>query len=179
MSSGPFHAIGAGLSLLPPVMLLHLFLAYPSGRLGRRFDRFIVGSGYAVVLGVGLVRLLFDGAGLDGGANAVVNAQRVAIVVLAVGALGALISRKRTSARSLRSSRELLVACFAFALIGLGVGIVMTAVDAPGTYLARWVAFGLVGTAPVVLLFGHLRAGLARSAVGDFFVDLEVGSRTF
>ena len=171
-SAGPVQAIGDGLSLLPPVMLLHLFLAYPSGRLERRFDRFIVVSGYAVVFGIGLARLLLEGAGLDGGSNGVVNAQRAAIVVLAFGALGALISRRRSSARPFRSSRELLVVCFALALVGLGVGIVMTAVDAPGTYLARWVAFGLVGTAPVLLLFGHLRAGLARSAVGDLFVEL-------
>ena len=36
----------------------------------------------------------------------------------------------------------------------------------------RWVAFGLVGIAPVLLLSGHLRARLARSAVGGLFVDL-------
>jgi len=171
-STGPVQAIGDGLSLLPPVMLLHLFLAYPSGQLKRRFDRFLVVSGYAAVFGIGLIRLLLEGAGLDSGSSGVVNAQRAAIVVLAFGALGALISRRRSSARRFRVSRELLVACFALALVGLGVGIVMTAVDAPGTYVARWVAFGLVGTAPVLLLFGHLRAGLARSAVGDLFIEL-------
>ena len=172
VSTGPIQAIGDGLSLLPPVMLLHLFLAFPSGQLKHRFDRFLVVSGYAAVFGIGLVRLLLEGAGFDSGASGVVNAQRAAIVVLAFGALGALISRRRSSARRFRTSRELLVACFALTLVGLGVGIVMTAVDAPGTYLARWVAFGLVGTAPVLLLFGHLRAGLARSAVGDLFIEL-------
>ena len=171
-NSEPLQTIGEGLLLLPPVLFLHVFLAYPSGRLDRRTDRFVVAAGYTIVFGFDLVRLSLAGAGQDAAATMALSAQRASIAVLALVALGALVSRRRSSGRPFRPSRELLVACFALALVGLGVGIVMTAVDAPGTYVIRWLAFGLVGTAPVLLLIGHLRAGLARSAVGDFFVDL-------
>jgi signal transduction histidine kinase len=171
-NAGPLETIGEGLLLLPPVLFIHVFLAYPTGRLERRFDRSLVAAGYTAVVGFDLVRVLLVSAGRDGGADFAKNAQRAAIAAIAIGALGALVLRRRSSGRPFRLSRELLVACFGLALVGLGVGIVMLALGAPGTDLVRWVAFGLVGTASVLLLIGYLRAGLARSAVGDFFVDL-------
>ena len=166
------QTIGEGLLLLQPVLFLHVFLAYPTGCLERRLDRSLVAAGYAAVFGLDLVRALLESAGRHGGADFAKNAQRAAIAAIALGALGALVSRRRSSGRPFRLSLEPLVACFALALVGLGVGIVMLALGAPGTDLVRWIAFGLVGTAPVLLLIGHLRAGLARTAVGDFFVDL-------
>ena len=166
------HTIGEGLRLLPPVLFLHVFLAYPSGRLVRKLDRSLVIAGYAAVFSFDVVRGLLESTGQDAGANGARAAQRVAVVVVVLGALGALIWRRRSSGRNRRRSPELLAACFGLALVGLAVGIVMLTLGAPGTDLFRWVAFGLVGTAPVLLLIGHLRAGLARSALGDFFVDL-------
>jgi signal transduction histidine kinase len=161
---------GEGLRLLPAVVFLHVFLAYPSGRLSRRFDRLVVLSGYAVVFGLDLVRLGLELGGADGAA--VVQAQRAGVALVGLAAVGALISRRRTSGRPLRLSPELLVVCFALALVGLVAGTLMLSVGAPGTYPVRWVAFGLVGVAPVLLLVGHLRARLARSAVGELFVEL-------
>lgn len=166
------QTIGQGLLLLPPVLFLHVFLAYPSGRLVRRLDRYLVMAGYTAVFGLDLLRALLESAGLETAATGARAAQRVAVAVVVLGGLGVLVWRRRTSRRKSRHSPELLAACFALALVGLGAGIVMLTVGAPGTDVARWIAFGLVGTAPVLLLVGHLRAGLARSAVGDFFVDL-------
>ena len=164
--------IGEALRLLPPVLFLHVFLAYPSGRLERTRDRFVVIAGYAAVLGFDLARALFASAGQEGGADLATHAQRVSIAAVALGALVALVSRGRPSHRQVRPGLQPLVVCFALAFVGLGVGILMLVFDAPGTDVVRWIAFGLVGTASVLLLIGHLRAGLARSAVGDFFVDL-------
>ena len=110
--------------------------------------------------------------GLDSGANGARAAQRVTVAVVVLGGLGALVWRRRKSARIGRHSRELLAACFGLALIGLGAGMVMLTLGAPGTDVARVIAFGLVGIAPILFLIGHLRARLARSAVGDLFVDL-------
>src|SRR6266540_3639740 len=36
------HTIGQTLNLLPPILFLHVFLAFPSGRLERPFERAIV-----------------------------------------------------------------------------------------------------------------------------------------
>jgi signal transduction histidine kinase len=164
------RVVGEGLRILPAVIFLHVFLAYPSGRLSRRFDRLVVVSGYSVVFGLDLVRVVLDLAGADGAAA--VRAQRAAVAVVGLAAIGALISRRRASGRPLRRSLELLVVCFALALVGVVAGTLMLSVGAPGTHAVRWVAFGLVGIAPLLLLIGHLRARLARSAVGDLFVEL-------
>ena len=164
--------IGEGLLLLPPVLFLHVFLAYPSGRLVRKLDRSLVLVGYTAVFGFDLLRALLESTGQDAAANGARAAQRVTVAVVVLGGLGALVWRKRTSARKGRHSPELLAACFGLALVGLGAGIVMLTLGAPGTDVARVDCLWAVGTAPVLLLIGHLRAGLARSAVGDFFVDL-------
>lgn len=164
------RVVGEGLRLLPAVIFLHVFLAYPSGRLSSRFDRLVVVSGYSIVFGLDLLRVVLDLAGADGAA--VVQVQRAAVAVVGLAAVGALISRRRASGRPLRLSLELLVVCFALALVGLVAGTLMLSVGAPGTFPVRWVAFGLVGIAPLLLLVGHLRARLARSAVGDLFVEL-------
>ena len=168
--SAALRAFGEGLLLLPAVLFLHVFLAYPTGRLVRPFERLVVISGYSVVLGLDLVRLLFEVTGRDG--DVVVLVQRAAVALVALGAVGALISRRRASGRPIRLSLELLVVCFGLALVALVAGTVMLSVEAPGRHEVRWVAFALVGIAPVLLLAGHLRARLARSAVGDLFVEL-------
>ncbi len=168
--SAALRAFGEGLLLLPAVLFLHVFLAYPTGRLVRPFERLVVVSGYSVVLGLDLLRSLFEVRGRDG--DVVVLVQRAAVALVALAAVGALISRRRASGRSIRLSLELLVVCFALALVALVAGTVMVSVEAPGRHEVRWVAFALVGIAPVLLLAGHLRARLARSAVGDLFVEL-------
>ena len=169
-SSVVLSALGEGLLLLPAVLFLHVFLAYPSGKLTRRFDRLVVVSGYSVVVGLDLLRLLVEAVGRDGAA--VVQAQRAAVATVALGAVSALISRRRASGRPLRGSLDLLVVCFGLALLALVAGTVMLSLGAPGRHEMRWAAFALVGIAPVLLLAGHLRARLARSAVGDLFLEL-------
>ena len=47
----------------PPFVFIHVFLAYPSGRLVRPFDRIVVITGYSVYFGLDLVRLLCRGDG--------------------------------------------------------------------------------------------------------------------
>lgn len=166
------HAVGEALALLPLVLFLHVFLAYPSGRLERRPERVIVGTAYAAIIVFDLARALLEVAGRESGANAAMNLQRAVIVVVALGAFVVLASRRRSSGRPLRGSRELLVVSFGLALVALASGLAMKALGAPGTEVFRVVAFGLVGVAPVVLLLGFLRARLARSALGDLFLEL-------
>jgi signal transduction histidine kinase len=166
----PLHVLGEGLLLLPAVLFIHVFLAYPSGRLVRRFERLVVVSGYVVVFGLDLLRLVLEASGRDGAV--VVQAQRIGVAIVALAAVAALISRRRASGRPVRGSFELLVFCFGLALVALVTGTLMLSLGAPGRHEVRWVAFALVGIAPVLLLAGHLRAKLARSAVGDLFVEL-------
>ena len=50
-SDVPF-TIGQALDLLPPVLFLHVFLAYPSGRLRGRFERALIVTAYATAIGL-------------------------------------------------------------------------------------------------------------------------------
>lgn len=164
------QVIGESLLLLPPLVFIHVFLAYPSGRLVRPFDRLVVITGYAVYLCLDLVRLLCEVTGRNG--DLVLTAQRAAIGVVGLAAVVALLARRRASGRPIRLSLEFLVACFSLALVTLVAATIMLSLGAPGMSEVRWVAFALLGMAPVLLLAGHLRARLARSAVADLFVEL-------
>jgi signal transduction histidine kinase len=168
--SAVLQVVGESILLLPPLVFIHVFLAYPSGRLVRRFDRLLVITAYSVFLVLDLARLLCGVTGRGG--DIALGAQRVAIGVVALAAVVALVLRRRASGRPIRLSLEVLVACFSLALVTLVAATMMVAVGAPGKHEARWVAFALVGIAPVLLLAGHLRARLARSAVADLFVEL-------
>ena len=57
--------IGELLDFLQPVLFIHVFLAYPSGRLRSKLERVFVATAYAAALGLQLVQLLLD----DGGAQ--------------------------------------------------------------------------------------------------------------
>ena len=84
------QVIGESLLLLPPLVFIHVFLAYPSGRLVRRFDRIVVITGYSVFLALDLVRLLCEVAGLTGdiarGAHADSGREPARFIVTTSGA---------------------------------------------------------------------------------------------
>jgi signal transduction histidine kinase len=163
---------GEALLLLPLVLFLHVFLAYPSGRLERMAEQALVVTAYSAIFGFDLIRALLEVSDRDGAAAVALGAQRATIFVIALGAFGVLISRRRSSGRPLRFSIELLVGSFALALVGLAVGLIMKGLGAPGADIVRWIAFGLVGFAPMLLLVGFLRARLARSSLGELFLEL-------
>ena len=52
------HSIGHLFDMVPAAMFLHLFLAFPTGRLTRRAERWIVGSCYAVTLVLQLIKIM-------------------------------------------------------------------------------------------------------------------------
>ena len=175
------HTIGVALRLLPVVLFLHVFLAYPSGRLERRFERVLVAAAYSAVLGFSLLGLILGGSEGDslitvvsqpGAADVVLGAQRVAIAALALTGFGVLVARMRFAERPLRRSPQLLVSSFVLALVTVSLGILVMTFHGPASEQFRWVAFGLIGVAPLLFLIGLLRARLARSAVGDLFVEL-------
>ena len=60
----PF-TIGQAVDLVPAVLFLHVFLAFPTGRLERRLERVIVALGYVTAFGLELVGMLLGGFGPD------------------------------------------------------------------------------------------------------------------
>jgi signal transduction histidine kinase len=172
----------------------HSTLAYPSGRVTDRAERALVVAGYATVLILPPLTLLFyDGTqpliGFDpllrdslinvtGNADVVEVLQKTQIVLFD-GVLGlifiALVGRRlwRATPRARRILAPLLLAAIAIALRAV-FECVFTFVDRPFAYdyLFWWQIAAFIAL-PLALMAGLLRARLARTAVGDLVVELE------
>src|SRR5918995_4627259 len=97
------RTIGLTFDFLPPIFFLHVFLAFPSGRLERPIERVIVGAAYVTGIGLGFVRMLLGGFEPDGMfqltsapsvADAVLRVQLVTSAALAVAGIGVLVARR-------------------------------------------------------------------------------------
>jgi signal transduction histidine kinase len=175
------RTIGQTLDFLPPILFLHVFLAFPSGRLERPLERVVVAAAYLTGIGLGFVRMLLGGFGPDGMfrlttepgvADVVLRLQLVTSAALAVAGLGVLIARRRDTGRPLRRSLALLHDSFALALVMIAVLALRHALGISGFETIQRITFFVVGLAPLAFLVGLLQARLARSAVGDLFVEL-------
>ena len=169
--------IGEICRTLPIVLFVHVFLAYPSGTLERPFERALIVFGYAAIIGSSVVALLL---GLEDRqlleivnrpdeARIVHTLGRAAVVLFALGAFVVLVQRVRGSGRTHRS---LLLAFFALVFVSLALGLVTRIAGWHESVPIKWVAFSLIGIAPILFLAGFLRARLARSAIADFFIEL-------
>ena len=181
----PF-TVGQAFDLLPIAIFLHVFLAFPTGRLRSRPERMVVGFGYLVAVGLQLVGLLLGGFGPDN-VIAVVSApdaaqrlfdfQLLALAGACLGGLAVLVARKRREPRMRRRSAQLLVDLFAVVLV-MCAALLLMGLFWPGEGFL-WVqraTFFMIGLAPIVFLAGLLDARLARSAVEGLLVDLGAGT---
>ena len=58
-SSQPLlYSVGHLLDMVPAAVFLHTFLAFPTGRLSGRWERVLVGSAYAITLGLQVVKVV-------------------------------------------------------------------------------------------------------------------------
>ena len=184
-----FFALGS----LGYAFVAHSVLAYPSGHVLDRYERALVKVGYAVVFGFPLAVLLFyDGTWalnefptpresllIVTGDEGVVEALQRAFVVVFYGVLATLliafIIRRLVNAtpRARRMLAPLLVAAVAVALRAV-FECVFTFVDRPLAYeyLFWWQILAFIAL-PIALLWGLLRARLARVHVGELVVHLE------
>ena len=178
---GTAFTIGQAVDLLPAVLFLHVFLAFPSGRLERRFERVLVVAGYFMAFGLQLVGILLGGFGPDNVlaivsepdvAEMLLRVQLVGVSALLLIGVGVLVARRRGSGRPLRRSAELLVDCFALGLVMLAVLFLSGAFDGPAFETIRRATFVVIGLAPLAFLIGLFNARLARSAVGDLLLEL-------
>jgi signal transduction histidine kinase len=173
--------LGQALDLLPPVLFLHIFLAFPDGRLRGRSERILVAAAYGIAIGLELVRMYFGEFGprnlLEFDANPAVAdvVQKVQLTTVSVFCLigvAVLASRRRSAGRPLRRSFALLVDAFGLALVMIAFLFVSAAYGGPWIAQIRWATFVTLSLAPVVFLIGLLQARLARSSVGDLVVEL-------
>jgi signal transduction histidine kinase len=172
--------LGQALDLLPPVLFMHVFLAFPSGHLRDSFERALVASAYiaAVVLQVSRMTFGFFGPHnlleITANEDAALLTLRVSLLTMSafcLAAVGVLVLRRRRP-RTLRRSRVLLVDAFAVGLVMIAFLYISAAFDGPAVRQIRWATFATLGIAPLVFLAALLKERLARSSVGDLFLEL-------
>ena len=123
----PF-TLGIAFDLVPAVVFLHVFLAFPSGRLEHWSERALLLVGYVTALAVQLAAMTLDGFGPDnllvvasepGTSHIVQQAQLVVLSAMCLAGVCILVVRRRDAGRPLRRSLDLLVDTFAVALVML------------------------------------------------------------
>jgi len=175
------YTVGLTVDLLPAALFLHLFLAFPSGRLRSPLERFLVAAAYSAAVCLQLVKMLL-GAGESSNVLGVVDESGAAqtvedIQLLTLGAsclagIATLAIRRRASVRPLRRSVGVLVDSFALGLVMLTALLVAGAFEFAAFETIRRVTFVVIGVAPLAFLIGVLNARLSRSGLSDLLVRL-------
>ena len=173
------YTIGAALDLLPAAILLHVFLAFPDGRLRSRFERILVAIAYPAAVGVQVFRLTLgssDNLMEIGAATEVADDARTIGLILLSGILlmgmGVLAVRRRHSGRGRRRALALVIDLCALGMLLAAALLLDAAFYGPHLVAIQRATFIVVGLAPIAFLIGLLDARLARSAVGDLIVEL-------
>jgi signal transduction histidine kinase len=178
------------------VLVAHIALAYPTGRVRDKAERLALWAGYATVLVFPLLILFFyPGSGgmpqldasyrhnllLVSSNQDVAYHLREAFVIVFDGVLAtlfiALIVRRlaRATPRGRRMLAPLLLAAAALALRGVSEAIFTFHHRPPGNALFWWEVFAFIAL-PIALVDGLVRARLAHANVGDLMLELEQGS---
>jgi signal transduction histidine kinase len=173
--------LGQALDLLPPVLFLHVFLAFPSGHVSDPFERALVASAYVAAVVLQVTRMTFGAyfgphnlLEITTNEDAALISLRAALLTMSafcLAGVGVLVWRRRR-AGVLRRSRVLLVDAFAVGLVAIACLYISAAFNGPWIQEIRWVTFATLGVAPLVFLAALLNARLARSSVGDLLLEL-------
>jgi signal transduction histidine kinase len=173
---------GQAFDLLPPVLFMHVFLAFPSGRLRGPLEVGLVASAYAAAVVLQLIRMpfgVFFGPNnlLEVSANqdAALLSLRVALLTMSafcLAGVAVLLLRRRGRGRPVRRSRVFIVDAFALGLVMIACLFVSASFNGPAVHQIRWATFATLNLAPLVFLAVLLNARLARSAVGDLVLEL-------
>jgi signal transduction histidine kinase len=182
-SNDLLYTFGVAAQFLPPVLFLHVFLAFPSGRLEPGLDRAVVIAAYCaaaltvpvVALGADDPRDVLAAADAPAIANVLQVAQLSLVSALSLAGIALLIWRRRRTGRPLRASLGLLVDSFSLGLLMIA-GLLLaglfgwTGVQGP----LRLGTFAVIGAAPIVFLAVLLQARLGRASAAQLLVDLGV-----
>jgi signal transduction histidine kinase len=184
--------VGLALSALPAGFLIHLLIAYPSGRLHSLRDQILVVTGYALVTAAHIVLLPFDPDPLrcaDSGCpsnafliddNATLrNLGSWSVTLIAVAYLGAVVATlvgrwKHSSPAARRVLTPVLLAgtaaLFLFA-VSVGTRVFSEAVSTVADWTASIVVIGI----PFLFLTGLLKSRLARGEITRVLAEEPVG----
>jgi signal transduction histidine kinase len=179
----------AGQQLGAPI-LAQMVLSYPTGRLRTRFERFVIGTIYAVAIGVSAVIALAYDPRADGctrcawepapfpNRHAVLTAisagQRAGFFVFLLLIIALWLRWRRATPAERLGLAPLWVAASIYMVVGLmGTFASPDPTAQPFAYLVWELQSVLQIILPIVFLWGLLSTRLARSAVGDLVMELE------
>ncbi len=179
--SAALHTLGQAFDLIPAALFLHVFLAYPSGRLGGPVERGIVAVTYACAIGLQVLNMTLGNYGPDnllevaGDPDAGLIVTRIQLTVMSacmLAGVAVLALRRRAAGRPGRLWVALLIDSFAIALVMIAF---LLTNGAWGKVAFPWIqraTLFAIGLAPVAFLIGLFEARLARASVGNLLVDL-------
>src|SRR5436309_1361094 len=177
------YTIGALFDIVPAALFLHVFLAFPDGRLSSRLERALVGVAYTSAIGLQLAKLTLGAGSPDnlltvstqaGAAGVVEKVQLFSLSAILLTGVGILANRQRHGGRARRPSIALLIDSFALGLL-LGATLFVVAnfeALSPAFRPVQRATLLVIGLSPLVFLIGLLDARPARSAVGKLMVEL-------
>src|SRR3954452_21052702 len=180
-SNDVLSTFGQSLDLVPPIIFLHVFLAFPDGRVKGHTVRVLLVIAYTAAIGLELSRMYFGGLGsgnllqgrVDLGLAATLQkVQLSAVAVFCLSGVVVLVVRRLRAIRPLRRSLGLFIDAFAIGLVMIAFLMVSAAYGGPWVAQIRWATFAMLALAPTVFLIGLLHARLSHSAVGELVVEL-------
>jgi hypothetical protein len=180
-SIGPFTAVGPVAAELPIGVLLHLLLAFPTGRLPDRRSRVLACVGYVVTVGLEAPQYLFGDPASVPAALIIANRpdvvelamllQRCSGFVVILATALTLVGRWRAA---LRPGRRVFAAVSAYGTFTI-LFLTLSAIVARATGLDPLTLFEaqmlVVAGVPIAFLTGVLRGGFARTATVDELAD--------
>jgi len=179
-SAGP-QTVGQIFDLVPLVLYLQVFLSYPSGRLETGPERELVVIGYVIAAGLTVVSMAFGGpppdnliafASAPGFVETLGHIQLWALSVVSLAGLALLVIQRRRDGRPARRAAALLVDSFALGLVMMALLLIAGDRQWDSFETIRRITFVTIGLAPIAFLIGLLTSRLARSDVGELFIEL-------
>jgi len=173
-------SVGHLLDLLPSAFFLHVFMAFPSGRLTARSERVVVFTGYLAAVGLQLLKIVL-GVNPDNiftvwsrpvVADVVERAQLSSLAGLLLTGTVLLYTRRRRPDHAARRPLALVVDAFGLALVMLALLYLAGLGSWPIADTIRLITFATLGLAPIAFLFALLDARLARGQIAHLVVEL-------
>ncbi len=180
------YSVGHLLDMLPAAMFLHVFLAFPTGRLGKTPERILVIACYTAALGLQLLKIiigvnpdsLFSVVRSVAAGNVIERIQLSFIAACLLAGAVLLYVRGRSPGRHRRRPAALVVDAFGLSLVMLALLYLAGLGSWPAFETIRLITFAALGLAPIAFLFALLDARLARGDVAGLLVELRANPTT-
>jgi signal transduction histidine kinase len=175
-----FHTVGQLFDIVPAAIFLHVYLAFPTGRLRSDFERALVCAAYVAAIGPQVAKMML-GYGSDHYlvvwnradiAQTIEQVQLVSISAMCLAGIGVLAARRRSAGPPLRRSLAVLVDCFALGLVMIAALFLIGAFEWPEFETIQRTTLAIIGLMPIAFLIALVNARLARSSVADLMIAL-------